>query len=175
MRFNKIEFEFTKTDPYNRVLINKVAFGDFNDYKLKFDDMKDEPVGDKEKPIKSISVKIYSYEVDENGEVKEVEDDVWFSSQLGNVGDNIEVENPLIHSRELAKDLCEWLQNYYKNNVQYSVNYRGDARLNANDIIHMESRAINNLQVAIIENNLSFNGAWSGSLTMRKALRKGEL
>lgn len=174
LRFNKIEFEFTKADPYNRVLINKIAFGDFNDYKLRFADMKEEPVGDKEKPIKSISVKIYSYEVDEKGKVKEVDDDVWLYSQLGNVGDNIEVKNPLIHSRELAQDLCEWLTNYYRNNVQYSVNYRGDARLNANDIIHMESKAINNLQVAIMENNLSFNGAWSGSLTMRKAFKKGE-
>lgn len=177
-RFNKIEFEFAKATPYNRVLINKIAFGDFNDYKLKFNDMKEEPYGAKERPIKSISVKIFTYEnkTDKDGNIKpeEVKDDVWYYSEMGSVGENLEVENPLIHNAEMAQTLCEWLENYYRNNVEYSVDYRGDARLNANDIIHMESRAINNLQVAIIENNLKFNGAWSGSLTMRKALRKGE-
>lgn len=173
-RFNKIEFEFPKTVPYNRVLVDKIAFGDFNDYKLKFNDMMNEPFGEKERPIKSISVKIFTYENDDKGNPKEVEDDVWFYRELNSVGQNLEVANELVHTTEMAADLCEWLENYYRNNVQYSVDYRGDARLNANDIIHMQSRAINNLQVAIVENNLSFNGAFSGSLVMRKALRKGE-
>lgn len=173
-RFNKIEFEFTETFAHNRISVNKISFNDFNDYKLRFNDMMKEPYGEKEAPVKSISVKIYSYEIDDKGNPKEIDDDVWFYKDVNSVGENLEVANPLIHTTEMAREVCEWLANYYRSNVVYSVDYRGDARLNANDIIHMDSRVKNNLLVTILENNLSFNGAWSGSLTMRKAIRQGE-
>lgn len=38
----------------------------------------------------------------------------------------------------------------------------------------MESKELNNMQVAIVEHNLKFNGVWNGTLGLRKALRKGE-
>ena len=37
--FNKIEFTFLKSQPFSRVNVNRISFGNFSDYKLKFDDI----------------------------------------------------------------------------------------------------------------------------------------
>lgn len=177
-RFNKIVFEFTKGAANNRVLVRKISFGDYNDFHLTMNNMYEAPYGTRENTVKSVSVKIHTYvnETDNDGNIvpKLVDDDVWYTLQINNVGDNILVQNPLVSNEDMAERLAEWLGNYYKNNVNYEVQYRGDARLNAADIIHMDSDAINNLQVAVERHSLSYNGAWRGSLVLRKALRKGE-
>lgn len=112
--FNKIQIIFTKTKPRNRVLVNEISFAYFNDYKLRLADMKEEPYGQRETTVKSISAKIFSYENDDKGKPKEVDDDIWYTINLNNVGQNLEVENQLIHSADMARDVCEWLGNYYK-------------------------------------------------------------
>lgn len=171
-RFDYIEFEFTKGAPNNRVILNKFSLGDYNDYYLKNKDMlKNALYGTQEKVIKQIAVKIYSYTQNGEDAPVEVEDDVWYTKVLDTIGNCIEVENPLIHTQAQAEELSEWLAAYYMNNIVYDVDYRGDPRLNCADIIHIESDALNNLQVAIINHTLKFNGAWSGDLSMRRALK----
>lgn len=169
--FDKMVFEFTKTKPHNRVVVSKIKFGDSNDYILTRSDMMSEPYGYKEGVVKSVGVKIYTFENDEEGNAKELEDSVYYTKQINTTGENKFLENPLISNGEWAKDVAEWLCNYFANNVSYSVDYRGDPRLNSQDIIHMESEVINNLQVEIEKLSLNFNGAWSGQLEMRKALK----
>lgn len=169
--FDTIEFEFTKGNPNDRIVLNKFSLGDYNDYVLKNKDMlKTTLFGTQEKIIKQIAVKIYSY-VTEDDKPKEVEDDVWYTKVLNTLGDCLEVTNPLIHTQAQAELLAEWLGAYYRNNIVYDVDYRGDPRLNATDIIHIESEALNNLQVAIVDHSLTFDGGWNGKLSMRRALK----
>lgn len=171
-QFDTMVFEFTKANPNNRILINKITFGDLSDYTLTKTDMMSNPTGYREKAVKLVKCKIYTYTTDENGKPKEVEDSVFFTKKINEVGDTKTIQNPLVSTQEHAELLCNWIGNYYYNNVSYNVDYRGEPRINATDIIHMESDVLNNLQVEISSHSLNFNGgALSGKLELRRALK----
>lgn len=170
LNFNKIIIEFIKGKPQNRVIVNQFSFGDLTDYYLTRNLMIKNPVGYKEKRVKSVRVKIYSFANNENGEPEEVKDDVYYEKSIGEVGETKTLKNPLISSEIHADLLGEWLGNYYSNNISYDVEYRGEPRIEASDIIFMESEKIKNLQVDITKRTIKFNGAFSGSLQLRRAL-----
>ena len=172
LNFDKISFEFTRTVPNNRVLVNVISFGDLSDYVLTKDDMMSSPYGQKEKKTKSVRCKVYTYEQDEQGNIKEVEDEVYAVKTIGNTGEIKTISNPLVSTMEHAELLAEWIGSYYSENTSYSVDYRGEPRINAGDIIHMESDILNNLQVEITEHTLKFDGAFSGSLELRRVAGK---
>lgn len=171
LSFDKMIFEFTKGYPHNRVLVNKISFGDLTDYVLKRINMLENPIGCKEKRAKAVRCKIFTYQVNESGEVEEVEDNIFATRAIGDVGEVKTVQNPLVSTQEHAELLAEWVGNYYANNVSYDVKFRGEPRLNAADVIRMESDKKNNLQVEVTRSKLSFNGAFSGSLELRRALK----
>ena len=171
-QFDTMVFEFTKGYPNNRVLVNKISFGDLSDYTLTKTDMMSKPTGYREKAVKFVKCKIYTYTTDEKGNPKEVEDNVFFTKKINEVGDTKTIQNPLISTQGHAELLCNWIGNYYYNNVSYDVDYRGEPRINATDIIHMDSDVLNNLQVEISNHSLKFNGgALSGRLELRRALK----
>ena len=171
-QFDTMVFEFTKGYPNNRVLVNKISFGDLSDYTLTKTDMMSKPTGYREKAVKFVKCKIYTYTTDEEGNPKEIEDNVFFTKQINEVGETKTIQNPLVSTHEHAELLCNWIGNYYYNNVSYDVDYRGEPRINATDIIHMDSDVLNNLQVEISNHSLNFNGgALSGRLELRRALK----
>lgn len=170
--FDKMTFTFTKASPNDRVLVNKVSFGDLSDYTLKKQDMYAEPVAYREIKKKSVSVKVFSFQNDEEGKPQEVDDNVYVTQNLNDTGETVVFENQLISTEEHAQLVAEWLGNYYANNVSYSISkYRGEPRLQAADIIHMENDYLPNLQIEISKRTFSFNGAFSGSVEARRALR----
>ena len=169
--FDKMTLEFTKAYPKNRVLVKKVSFGDLSDYTLKKQDMLENPIGYREQRTKAVDVRIFSFENDESGSLREKEEKVYYTQKLGTVGNTVTFENQLIGTEEHARKIAEWLGNYYKNNISYSVKYRGEPRLNAADIIYMESDVVSDLQVEIESHTFSFNGSFGGTLELRHALR----
>lgn len=169
--FDEIVLEFTKAYANNRVVVNKISFGSLTDYVLTRTNMFENPIGYKEKRVKAVKCKIFSYTENEKGEPEEVEDDVFAVKILNDVGEIKTLENPLVSTKEHAELLAEWLGNYYANNISYDVKFRGEPRLNAADIIHMESEKKSNLQVEVTSSKLSFNGAFSGELELRRALK----
>lgn len=171
LNFNKIVFEFTKGYPLNRVLVNQISFGDLTDYKLTRDLMTKNPVGYKEKRVKAIQVKLYTFVNNEKNEPQEVKDEIYYIKTIGDVGETKTLKNPLISDENHAEIVGEWIGNYYANNISYDVEYRGEPRIEASDIIYMESEKINNLQVEITNHTLNYNGAFSGSLELRRALK----
>lgn len=171
--FDTMTFEFTKGYPQNRVLVNKVSFGSLSDYVLTRLDMMENPMGYKERRVKSVKVKVFTYQ-NENGKPKEVEDSVFVEQVVHAVGESKILQNPLVSTQEHATLLAEWLGNYYGNNISYDLQYRGEPRINAGDIIHMESEKKSNLQVEITSNDISFNGAFSGRIELRRALKMME-
>ena len=173
--FDKMTFTFTKASPNDRVLVNKISFGDLSDYTLKKQDMYNEPVAYREIKKKSVSIKVFSFTTDEEGKPKEVDDSVYFTQALNDTGEAVVFENQLIGTQDHAQLIAEWLGNYYANNVSYTVSkYRGEPRLLAADIIHMENDFLPNLQIEIYKRTFSFNGVFSGSVEARRALRMME-
>lgn len=171
LSFDKMVFEFTKGYPCNRVLVNKISFGSLSDYVLTKTNMLENPIGYKEKHVKAVKVKVFTYQSDQDGEPAELEDAVYAIKIMGAVGEVKTIQNPLVSTKEHAEMLAEWIGNYYANNISYDVKFRGEPRLNAADIIHMESEKRSNLQVEVTRNKLSFNGTFSGELELRKALK----
>lgn len=171
LQFDKLVLEFTKGYPNNRVLVNKISFGDLTDYYLTRDLMLENPIGYKEKRVKAVKVKLFTYQNNDDGEPEEVKDSVYYTRILGEVGETRTLANPLISEESHAELVAEWIGNYYANNISYDVKYRGEPRISASDIIYMESEKLSNLQVEIASHSLSFNGAFSGDLELRRALK----
>lgn len=93
-----------------------------------------------------------------------------YELQIGTVGKTEQWENPLIDTEELAGLLGEWIGNYFSNNIEYDISYRGEPRLDAGDIVFLENPYVNGLQIQIYEHRLSFNGALSGSVKAHRAM-----
>lgn len=169
--FDSIRFEITRAYPKNRVLIDKISFGDLSDYELKKDSMTENPYGYAERKTKDVFVKIYTFQNGEDNTPQVVEDNVYLKKSINNSGEIRYCENQLISTEDHARTVAEWLGNYYANNISYDVQYRGDPVLEAADIIFMESDIVNSLQVEVETHKLNFNGAFSGSLQLRRAMR----
>lgn len=90
------------------------------------------------------------------------------SINLNNAGSIQTWNNPLISSVEDAKNLAEWVGEYYKNGNRYELKYRGDPILDYNDLAYLESRYVENLMVRLEEVSLKFSGALSGTLVARR-------
>lgn len=169
--FNKMEITFKQTEARNRLLLKGIYLGEITDYRLDKFSMLEEPVGILDKKVKDVSVKVFSFtEPEKEGEdPKVVEDSIYYTNEINTTGQTVTFENQLIGSLEHAQKVAEWMSNYYANNITYSLKYRGDPRLEAGDVIYMDSDYLNNLQVEIESLELNFNGALSGKLNLRRA------
>lgn len=151
------------------VYVTKCGFGSISGYDLTRQNMLDEPVGYVEKQIKNINVKVYTYENDDKGKPKVVEEHDYVK-EINPTGEERYVDNKLVDNENLAELLADWIGNHYANNVSYTASYRGDPRLHASDIITYESKYGGMLQTEIEECTLTFDGGLKGNLKMRKAI-----
>lgn len=53
---DKVEIEFTRAAPYNRIHLQRVKFGDVTDYEITYDDLKKTPSGTKLEKVKEVRV-----------------------------------------------------------------------------------------------------------------------
>ena len=168
LNFDKIQFEFIKTYPQNRINIKKIAFGNLSDYTLTRDNMLDEPIGFREETIRDVFVRVFSYQDDESGTPQQVQDDVWVSKQINTTGNPAKFENPLIGEQDHANLVCEWLAENMLNNISYDISYRGEPRINAADIIFMEGNDGKRNQCEVEKHKISFSTGMSGTISLRK-------
>ena len=80
--FDTMTLEFTKACPNDRVLVNKVSFGDLSDYTLKKQDMLENPIGYKEAQNKAVSVRVFTFTNDEQGKPQAKDDSVTHIRQI---------------------------------------------------------------------------------------------
>ena len=111
------------------------------------------------KPIKSIVVKVYHYTVGEKG-IESTTTEI--SSTVGDVGEIITIDNPLITDNERATILAEWIGNYLKNRMTLKMSGRADVRLDALDLVTNENDYGTNT-VCMTDVKFEFNGAFRGS------------
>ena len=96
-----------------------------------------------------------------------------FSKTINTTGTVEQWENPLISGDDLAALQAEWLGNYYANNIEYEINYRGEPRLDIGDIVFLESKSVDNLQIQLYEHKLDFGTGLSGSIKAQRAVSQG--
>lgn len=166
-----LKIEITKAKPNSRVILSHFSFRGFSDYNLDQNLLLAYPTGYKDKLPKNVFVKINTYQLNENGEPELVDDNVWYKESLNAQGNNYYIDNKLISNVDHAQSIAQWIGNYYANNTLYDVDYRGDARVDADDIVYLFSDSVNNLQVRVEEHLLSFNGGLKGHVKMRKSLK----
>jgi hypothetical protein len=77
-------------------------------------------------------------------------------------GETISVDNPLITSHSRAISVGKWVENYMKNRMVLSSDWRADPRLDALDIVSNEND-YNTNKVLMTSVDYSYNGAFKGS------------
>lgn len=110
--------------------------------------------------IATLKIKGYEYEISTISE----------SIRLNNKGSIQTWNNPLISSKKDAENLVEWVGNYYKGENEYELSTRGDPRIDANDLIFLESKYVGDVSVRLEEVTTKFDGHLSGTLVGRREL-----
>jgi len=77
-------------------------------------------------------------------------------------------KNALISDDEMAADLQEWLASYFLKGLSYDFKYRGDPRIDANDLFYLQRREEERILIRAYETQLTYNGAWSGKIKARR-------
>ena len=88
--------------------------------------------------------------------------------ELNLVGRREKWKNPLISDTALATDVLDWVGNYLKADREYSLTYRGEPRLMANDLLYLENKYVDKLMLRVYDHTLNYNGALSGSIKARR-------
>lgn len=77
-----------------------------------------------------------------------------------------EWENPLIS--EDSPELEKWIEDYYSSVIDYSLEWRGDPRVDANDAFYLEKKNGRTALIQVYENEIEFNGRFSGKIKARQ-------
>ncbi|MCM1235993.1 MAG: hypothetical protein NC489_38370, partial [Ruminococcus flavefaciens] len=110
--------------------------------------------------VVSYSISGYEYVVNEQQ----------YTAHYNENGDVKTWNNPLISTAEHARDVEEWLAEYFLGDVEYEIDWRGDPAVDANDLFHLETK-LGMVYIRDYENTLNFNSGWSGSMKARKVAR----
>lgn len=89
------------------------------------------------------------------------------AKQINNSGTTKEWSNPLI-DESLVGDIADWLGDYFYSNREYELTYRGEPRIDGNDVLFLESPYVENLKIRVYEHRLKFAQALSGSMKARR-------
>lgn len=81
-------------------------------------------------------------------------------------------ENPLVSDAIYAADLADWVGDHMRADREYSLKYRGEPRIDANDIMFLENKYVPDLLIRVYEHTLKFNGALSGTIKARRDMGK---
>ena len=93
-----------------------------------------------------------------------------YTVQHGTTGEEIDWENELISTEQQAKELEKWLSDYYMNPIAYELSYRGDPRIDANDLCYLELKNRDEALIRCYQNELKYSGAWRGTMKARKVV-----
>ncbi len=69
-------------------------------------------------------------------------------------GEVVESTNPLISSLAMAKQQGEWLRKHYDDDLEYSLVYRGDPMLDADDQIYLENKFVIDNEIRLTDETI---------------------
>lgn len=90
------------------------------------------------------------------------------SRQLNPTGSLEAWENPLVSNGAHAVNLADWIGDYLKSDREYDLQYRGEPRIDANDIAFLENKYVPDLLIRVTDHTLKFNGGLSGTIKARR-------
>ena len=90
------------------------------------------------------------------------------SRQLNPTGSLETWENPLVSGTLHAANLADWIGDYLKSDREYDLSYRGEPRMDANDIAFLENKYVPDLLIRVTDHTLKFNGGLSGTIKARR-------
>lgn len=90
------------------------------------------------------------------------------SRKLNPTGSLESWENPLVSDVIHAANLADWIGDYLKADREYDLQYRGEPRIDANDIAFLENKYVPDLIIRVTDHTLKFNGALSGTIKARR-------
>lgn len=88
--------------------------------------------------------------------------------QHDTIGAEKEWKNQLVSTDMHAADLEEWIAGYYRNNLQYEFKYRGDPRVDANDLFYLQRENLDTALIRAHEVQLTYKGSWEGKMKARR-------
>lgn len=89
-------------------------------------------------------------------------------SQLNPSGAVETWKNPLVSGKSHARDMLKWVGDYLKSDREYELSYRGEPRIDGNDIVFLENKYVPGMLVRVYEHTLKYNGTLSGSIKARR-------
>lgn len=181
-RVDVVRSIYNETDEVKNIFQETIDVTDYDTYTFYFSEASyDTTVTADGRPITIMDSSNYYVSVDASGLTGEHEFVVdgkayvvtskLYSKAINTTGTVEEWSNPLISEEGLAQLQADWLGNYFKNDIEYDIAYRGEPRLDAGDIVFLENRYVDGLQVQLYEHKLNFNGgALSGTIKARRAV-----
>lgn len=111
------------------------------------------------KSVKQVVVKVYHYTISETGIGSSTTE---VATTIGETGETITVDNPLITDDERAVIVGKWIGDYLKNRMTMKATGRADVRLDALDIVTNEND-YGTSRVRMTNVKFDFNGAFRGT------------
>lgn len=78
-----------------------------------------------------------------------------FVNQLNEVGTDKTANNVLIDNLEQAQKEAEWLEDYYNNDVEYTIQYRGEPAIDPDDQIYIENKFVERNLIRVTDTQIS--------------------
>ena len=96
-----------------------------------------------------------------------INDNLWVET-IANTGETIEIRNPVIAQVENATHVARWASAVLRNRNIVRGTYRPDPRLDALDIVSVESKYSKSFVAAVTEVTYEYNGAFRGQYVGRE-------
>ena len=61
----------------------------------------------------------------------------------------------------MAKEVAEWIGDYFKDDVEYDISYRGEPAIDCDDYIYMENKYVDNNLIRITEETINTSSGMS--------------
>ena len=201
MDISKIRVVFNSTNPYQRIHLSHMAFGDITDYVIDYSDMTASPTASVAEKVKNVNVTYYeysygssqkklsstiavegtnivtfnnpahdytlSYAGSETGTLTIVSSGAYYveftstvaaevningiefvvstkelTQEVRQIGTDKTASNMLIDNATDAQNEAEWLAEYFANDIDYVISYRGEPALDPDDLIYTENKNI---------------------------------
>lgn len=82
------------------------------------------------------------------------------TSENSQTGEQLNADNPLIQTTEVANAVAEWVKNVVTNRTLVSGEYRADPRVDAYDKVFVENKYMKS-DVILTDLEISYNGAYT--------------
>lgn len=198
---SKIRIVFNKTNPYQRIHLSNISFGDITDYVLDYSDMTSSPTASVAEKIKNVNVTYYEYSYGssqkkisstmavagnnivtfnnpaynyslsyagaQTGTLSIISSGAYYveftssitaevnisgiefvvstkevTQEVRQIGTDKTASNVLIDNAIDAQNEAEWLAEYFANDIDYVISYRGEPALDPDDLIYTENKSI---------------------------------